>query len=143
MDGIADGGGEIARRGPFRRQEVVGVGVAREGYVMPGGFALMDGKPDGAGCAHLDGGDADLAVALGEVAVAGGVEAAGNGDGDEETGAGGELLGVDVAAVFPGRNGAQALIGDSPAGGHGVLRVGGRGLAAPLHPIGFAGGPGG
>ena len=127
---------------PFRRQEVAGVGVAWECYVMPRCLALMDSKTDGGGCPHLNRRDADLAIALSEMAIAGGVEAAWNRYGDEEAGAGRELLGVDVAAVFTRRDGAQALVGDLAASGHGIFRIGRSRRAATTHIVRFAGGPG-
>ena len=68
-NGVADSGGEVTRRGPFGRQEVAGVGVAREDYVMPRSLALVDGESDGSGCAHFDSGNANLAVTLSEVTV--------------------------------------------------------------------------
>ena len=65
------------------------------------------------GCAHFDRGDADLAVALGEMAVAGREQRTLVEDRQEQLGALGELLDVEIAAVLARRQGAQAV---QPAG---------------------------
>jgi hypothetical protein len=72
------------------------------------------------GRAHLDRGAAGLAVALGEVRVAGREQAARGVDRDEEHRALAELLDVHVAGLLARRDGPQALGGEPGVGGHGT-----------------------
>ena len=75
--------------------------------------------------ARLDRGDADLAVALGEVQVADREQRAGHVHRQPEAGAGAEVADVHVAAVLARRVGAQAVGGGGRPGQLGRGRVGG------------------
>ena len=104
------------------------------------GLALADLEADVEGAGHLDGGATALGVALGVVGVASGEEGALGGDGDEEAGACGELLDIEVTADFAGRDGAQGGGGDGLGGWHCAVGVGGldcaTGLLAGYSPAG-------
>ena len=94
------------------------------------------------GGAHLDGGDADLAVALCEVAVAGGEQRALLEHRQKQLGPLGELLHIEVAAVLARRQGAQA---GEPAWTrrHRARRIGRQCEAAAIDHALLARGPGG
>src|SRR5262249_60112216 len=96
---------------PLRRQEVARVGEARPADPLAGGLAGEDPEAHRRGGAHLDRGDAGLAVALGEVAVADGVEGPLDADRDQQAGAPGELLGVDVPTVLAERGRSVGPLG--------------------------------
>ena len=68
----------------------------------------MDLEADHRGGAHLDRRHADFAVALCEMPVAGREQAALNEYRQEELGAFGQLLHIEIAAVLARRQGAQA-----------------------------------
>ena len=96
------------------------------------GLALADLEADVEGAGHLDGGTAALGVALGVVGVASGEEGTLGGNGDEEAGAGGELLDIEIAADFAGRDGAEGGRGDGLGGGYRAVGVGGLDCATGL-----------
>jgi hypothetical protein len=98
--GDVGGGGDGAR--PF---EPVG---GRE-RVRCGGF--VEDELEGAGELGFERGDVDLAVSLVGVAVADLEVGAPGVDGEEDCGAGDEVLVVHVAAVHPGRGGVGAAAG--------------------------------
>src|SRR4029450_9132963 len=118
-DRQAGGGEEPARGGVLGRQVVVVAGELEVLDAAGRGPALVDGETDVEGRAHLDGGATGLAVALGEVGVAGREQPPLGVHRDVEPGAGAELLDVDVAGRLPGRDGAQGLGGDGLGGGDG------------------------
>ena len=107
---------------------------------MPGGLSLLKMEFDHHGGAHLDGRDATLRVTLGEMAVAGGVERPGHVHGYQQPGPLGQLFSVHVAAVLPGRDGAESFGGDGPLGNR-VFGVGGKGGPAAAHQVGLPLGP--
>ncbi len=90
-------------------------GQARRAGVVVG--ALVEDELEGAGELGFHGGDVDLAVALAGVAVAGFEVGAARVDGDEEGGAGDELLVVHVAGVHPGWGGVGFAAGGGDAHG--------------------------
>ena len=71
----------------------------------------MDGEAEGSAQRGLEGGEGDLAVALGEVRVADVEEGLGDLDGEEEPGAGAEVADVDVPAVRARRYGVDGGFG--------------------------------
>jgi hypothetical protein len=79
---------------------------------------------------HLDGGAACLGVALGEVGIPGGEQRTGRVHRQEEPGAGHQVLDVDVAALFPGRDGPERFSGDRFGGGDRPRRIGRKHRAA-------------
>ena len=113
------------------------MGVTRHRYVMPRRLPLVYGKTHRRRSPHLNGGDAHLAVALGKMPVAGRVQPAGHGHGDEQAGTFRQLLGVHIPAVLPGRDGAQPFAGNDAAGRNRVLRVRRRGNPAPARVFRF------
>src|SRR5262249_29904082 len=130
--------------GPARVGEIVAPLEARPADATPGRLAMVDPEADHARRRHLHRGHAHLAVALGEVAVAGREEGALDGHGQEELGPAGELLHVEVAAVLAGRQGAEAVGGGRArgrggVGGSGRRARGGRGGGAT--PRGAGAGP--
>ena len=84
----------------------------------------MKFEPHHGGGAHLNGGDATLGVALGEVAVSRRVKGAIHIHRYQQPRALGELLGVYVSTVFPGRNRTQPLFGDGASRRDRIFRVG-------------------
>ena len=112
------GGKKPARHGEFRRQEVIVAGELRVTDVLAGSLPLAQTEPHPQGRPHLDCGAAGLAVALGEVRVAGREHRARGVDRDEQHRAHTELLDVHVAGLFPRRDGPQALRSQAVVGGH-------------------------
>ena len=73
VDGHPHGGGELLGHGPHRVEEVIAVAEAGESDVALSSHARVHLEADGNSCTHLNGSDAGLTIALGEMAVARGV----------------------------------------------------------------------
>src|SRR2546425_5927901 len=106
------------RRGTAQRgsDEVVAALEPRPADAPALSLAPVHAEAHRAGGAHLHGGDADLAVALGEVAVAGREQRALHRDREQQLRALTELLHVEVAPVLSGRQRAES-VGGGVAGG--------------------------
>ena len=131
-----------ARHPPSGVREIVGAREPRPADVAPRGLAAMHGEAHRTGRGHLDRGDADFAIALGEVGVAGRKQGAFDVDRQEQFGAARELLDVEVAAVLARRQGAQAVAGGRAGGGYRADRVGRQGEPAAAGDVRLAFGPG-
>src|SRR5215470_3598642 len=99
----AHGGDEALGRGVSRIDEVAAALESRPANPVTLGLASANTESHDAGGRHLDRSDAHLTVALREVAVAGGKQRALDRDRKQQLAALGELLDVEVPAVFARR----------------------------------------
>ena len=136
VDALASGGVKPPGHGDFRRHEVI---RSLEGHVLPAPpLAFEHLEAHGEGGAHLDGRAADLAVALGEVGVSRGKQRSALKHRQVDRGSGGQLADIDIAAVLPGRRGAQAGGGDGFGGRDGAFGRRRQHPPAPLQQLRLA-----
>src|ERR1019366_8941082 len=114
---------------------------ARGANILSGRFALKDIKTQGAGRRHFDGGNADFAIALREVAISGREQSAVGEHRKIQLRTGGELFHIEVSAALTRRNGAQTVGCRWSGGRNGAACIRRKNKAALCQRVVFTFGP--